>query len=97
MLMAMRFVSGLPHGAFFGVGSIVAERVADAGKRTEAVSIMIVGMTVANLFGVPLGTYISNVLSWRTTFAIVAVWGRGGADARKDVGAPVWSRCPIRG
>ena len=75
MLMAMRFVSGLPHGAFFGVGSIVAERVADAGKRTEAVSIMIVGMTVANLFGVPLGTYISNVLSWRTTFAIVAVWG----------------------
>lgn len=36
---------------------------------------MIVGMTVANLFGVPLGTYISNVLSWRTTFAIVAVWG----------------------
>lgn len=45
MLMAMRFVSGLPHGAFFGVGSIVAERVADAGKRTEAVSIMIVGMT----------------------------------------------------
>ena len=69
MLMAMRFVSGLPHGAFFGVGSIVAERVADAGKRTEAVSIMIVGMTVANLFGVPLGTYISNVLSWRTTFS----------------------------
>lgn len=74
-LLAMRFVSGLPHGAFFGVGSIVAERVADAGRRTEAVSIMIVGMTVANLFGVPLGTYISNVLSWRATFAIVALWG----------------------
>lgn len=36
---------------------------------------MIVGMTVANLFGVPLGTYISNVMTWRTTFAIVAVWG----------------------
>lgn len=74
-LLAMRFVSGLPHGAFFGVGSIVAERVADAGKRAEAVSIMIVGMTVANLFGVPLGTYISNVLTWRMTFGIVAVWG----------------------
>lgn len=44
-LLGLRFVSGLPHGAFFGVGSIVAERVADAGKRTEAVSIMIVGMT----------------------------------------------------
>lgn len=75
MLLLLRFVSGLPHGAFFGVGSIVAERVADAGHRTEAVSIMIVGMTVANLFGVPLGTYISNVLTWRATFGIVAVWG----------------------
>ena len=53
----------------------LAERVADAGKRTEAVSIMIVGMTVANLFGVPLGTYISGVVTWRATFGIVAVWG----------------------
>lgn len=74
-LMAMRFVSGLPHGAFFGVGSIVAERLADSGKRAGAVSIMIVGMTVANLFGVPLGTYISHVMTWRATFGIVAVWG----------------------
>ena len=71
----MRFVSGLPHGAFFGVGSIVAERVADKGKRAEAVSIMVVGMTVANLFGVPLGTYISGAVTWRATFGIVAVWG----------------------
>lgn len=75
MLMLMRFVSGLPHGAFFGVGSIVASQVADAGKKTEAVSIMIVGMTIANLFGVPLGTYVSNLLSWRLAFAIVAIWG----------------------
>lgn len=74
-LLAMRFVSGLPHGAFFGVGSIVAERVASADRRAEAVSIMVVGMTVANLFGVPLGTYICGALSWRATFAIVAVWG----------------------
>lgn len=74
-LMGMRFLSGLPHGAFFGVGSIVAERVADQDHRAEAVSIMIVGMTVANLFGVPLGTYISDAVTWRATFAIVAVWG----------------------
>lgn len=74
-LFAMRLVSGLPHGAFFGVGSIVAERVADRGHKTEAVSIMIVGMTVANLFGVPLGTYISNVLTWRLAFGMVGVWG----------------------
>ena len=74
-LLAMRFVSGLPHGAFLGVGSIAAERVADKGWRAEAVSIMVVGMTVANLFGVPLGTYISGVVTWRATFEIVAVWG----------------------
>ncbi|MDE7304761.1 MAG: MFS transporter [Alistipes sp.] len=75
VLLAMRFVSGLPHGAFFGAGSIVAEQVADQGHRTGAVSIMIVGMTVANLFGVPLGTYISGAITWRAAFAIVAVWG----------------------
>ena len=74
-LLAMRFVSGLPHGAFFGVGSIVAERVADKGRRAEAVSIMVVGMTVANLFGVPLGTLVSHLLSWRALFCIAGVWG----------------------
>ncbi len=74
-LLAMRFVSGLPHGAFFGAGSIVAEKVADQGHRTGAVSIMVVGMTVANLFGVPLGTYISSTLVWRAAFGIVALWG----------------------
>lgn len=59
-LLLMRFVSGLPHGAFFGVGSIVAERVADKGKTSQAVALMIAGMTIANLFGVPLGTLLSN-------------------------------------
>ena len=75
MLLAMRFVSGLPHGAFFGVGSIVAERVADPGHKTQAVSIMILGMTVANLFCVPLGTYLGSYLSWRLAFGMVGLWG----------------------
>lgn len=75
VLLTMRFVSGLPHSAFFGVGSIVAERVADADKRAQAVSIMIAGMTLANLFGVPLGTFLGNAVTWRAAFAIVAVWG----------------------
>lgn len=74
-LFAMRLVSGLPHGAFFGVGSIVAERVADTGHKTQAVATMIVGMTVANLFGVPLGTYISSALSWRLAFGMVGLLG----------------------
>lgn len=75
MLLLARFVSGLPHGAYFGVGSIVAEKLADKGKGSEAVSIMIAGMTVANLFGVPLGTSLSTLISWRVTFLLVGLWG----------------------
>ena len=55
MGLCARFVSGLPHGAYFGVGSIVASRLAEKGKSTSAVAIMIMGMTIANLFGVPAG------------------------------------------
>ena len=74
-LLTARFISGLPHGAYFGVASIVAEKLADKGKGSEAVSIMIAGMTVANLFGVPLGTSLSNSISWRVTFLLVGCWG----------------------
>ena len=71
VLLLARFISGLPHGAYFGVASIVAEKLADKGKGSEAVSIMIAGMTIANLFGVPLGTSLSNAISWRVTFLLV--------------------------
>ncbi|WP_294140198.1 MFS transporter AraJ [uncultured Sanguibacteroides sp.] len=74
-LMISRFISGLPHGAYFGVGSIVAEKLASKGKGSEAVSIMVAGMTIANLFGVPLGTFLSTLLSWRATFLLVGLWG----------------------
>ncbi|RGN51385.1 MULTISPECIES: MFS transporter AraJ [unclassified Bacteroides] len=73
-MIGARFISGLPHGAYFGVASIVAEKLADKGKGSEAVSIMIAGMTVANLFGVPLGTSLSTMLSWRLTFLLVGIW-----------------------
>ena len=75
LLLAARFISGLQHGAYFGVASIVAGKLADEGKSSEAVSIMIAGMTVANLFGVPLGTSLSHMLSWRVTFLLVGCWG----------------------
>lgn len=75
ILLLARFVSGLPHGAYFGVGSIVAEKLADKGKGSEAVSIMVAGMTIANLFGVPLGTSLSASISWRVTFLLVGCWG----------------------
>lgn len=75
VLLLARFISGLPHGAYFGVASIVAEKLADKGKGSEAVSIMIAGMTIANLFGVPLGISLSNSISWRVTFLLVGCWG----------------------
>lgn len=75
MLLCMRFISGLPHGAFFGAGSIVAEKVADEGKASQAVSVMIAGMTIANLFGVPFGTMLSHLLSWRLPFLFNTLWG----------------------
>lgn len=71
VFLAARFVSGLPHGAYFGVASIVAVRLADEGHKTGAVSIMIAGMTVANLLGVPLGTALSSHISWRMPFVLV--------------------------
>ena len=72
--LASRFISGLPHGAFFGVGIIVAERLADKNHSTTAVSIMVMGMTVANLLGVPLGTLLGETLSWRVIFAFSTLW-----------------------
>ena len=72
---AARFISGLPHGAYFGVGAIVARKLSAPGKESSAVAIMIAGMTVATLAGVPAGTFISNAVSWRITFVIVSVSG----------------------
>lgn len=75
LLFASRFLSGLPHGAFFGVGAVVASRLANKGKEARAIAIMFSGLTFANVVGVPLGTYIGHNYSWRYTFAIVAVIG----------------------
>ena len=74
-LFAFRFVSGLPHGCFFGVGAIVAQKIAPEGKQVRAVAYMITGMTVANLVGVPGGTYLTNNFSWRLAFLIVGIVG----------------------
>lgn len=74
LLLAARFISGLPHGAYFGVASIVAMKLAAEGKGASAVAGMIAGMTVANLAGVPLATFISHALSWRMVFCFVTFW-----------------------
>lgn len=74
-LLAARFISGLPHGAFFGAGAIVCSRLADQGKGASAVAVLIGGMTVANLIGVPGFTFVCHMLSWRLPFGIVALFG----------------------
>ena len=74
-LMIARFMSGLPHGAFFGVGSVVAAQLAIKGKEAQAISIMFAGLTFANLVGVPLGTKLGQVFSWRLTFGIISSLG----------------------
>jgi DHA1 family arabinose polymer transporter-like MFS transporter len=74
-LAIARFMSGLPHGAFFGVGSVVAAQLAAKGKEAQAIAFMFTGMTIANLAGVPLGTYIGHHYSWRITYGIIAALG----------------------
>ena len=74
-LAISRFMSGLPHGAFFGVGSVVAAQLVQKGKEAQAIAFMFTGMTIANLAGVPLGTYIGHHYSWRITYAIIAALG----------------------
>ncbi|WP_270090593.1 MFS transporter [Sphingobacterium sp. SYP-B4668] len=74
-LLLTRFVSGLPHGAFFGVGSVVAANLAKKGKEAQAISVMFTGMTIANLAGVPIGTYIGHHFSWRITYGIISCLG----------------------
>ena len=74
-LLLARFVSGLPHGCFFGVGAIIAQRVATNGKGNSAMAIMIAGQTLSNIFGVPLGTFLAHTVSWHAIFYIMACWG----------------------
>ncbi|OXN01142.1 arabinose efflux permease [Bifidobacterium vansinderenii] len=74
MLILARFISGLPHGAFFGTATLIAKTVADKGKEAQAVSAMVTGQTVANMIGVPAGTMLGEFLSWRLAFGVLAAW-----------------------
>ena len=75
ILLCARFLSGLPHGAYFGAGAIVCSRLADKGHGAQAVAVMVGGMTVANVFGVPIATWASDTFSWRVTFGGVSLLG----------------------
>ncbi|WP_249012352.1 MFS transporter [Conexibacter sp. DBS9H8] len=71
-LLVVRFLSGLPHGPYFGVASVVAGRMVSEGRRASAMSIVFAGLTVANVIGVPLSTLVGQHFGWRAAFALVA-------------------------
>jgi MFS transporter, DHA1 family, inner membrane transport protein len=73
--LAARFVSGLPHGAFFGIGGVAAASMVASGRRTAAMAVMFTGLTVANIVGVPLTTLLGQHTGWRLVFALVGVIG----------------------
>lgn len=74
MLEVVRFISGIPHGAYFGTATLVAKLVAERGREGQAVAFMVLGQTIANTIGVPGGTLLASLVSWRATFAFVAAW-----------------------
>lgn len=73
LVAVSRFLAGLPHGAYFGIGALVAADVLGPGKRAKGVAFVLTGLTVANIVGVPLGTLLGQQLGWRAAFAVVAV------------------------
>ncbi|MDT0549500.1 MULTISPECIES: MFS transporter [Streptomyces] len=75
LLVAGRVLAGLPHGAFFGVGAVVAARLVTEERRARAVATMFLGLTVANIVGVPVATLLGQRLGWRATFVVVAAIG----------------------
>jgi len=75
LLMAARVLTSFAHGSFFGVGSVVATGLVAPSKRASAIAIMFTGLTVANVLGVPFGTWLGQALGWRATFWAVAAVG----------------------
>ncbi|MDW5501982.1 MFS transporter [Pseudomonas lundensis] len=74
-LMLARIITALCHGAFFGIGAVVAANLVPPNRRASAVALMFTGLTLANVLGVPIGTALGQALGWRSTFWAVAVIG----------------------
>ncbi|KGT86446.1 arabinose transporter permease [Erwinia typographi] len=75
LLMVARVITALCHGAFFGIGAVVAASLVAPGKQASAVALMFTGLTLANVLGVPLGTWFGQLFGWRATFWGVSVIG----------------------
>jgi DHA1 family inner membrane transport protein len=74
-VVTARFVSGLPHGAYFGIAAIVAASLVAPDRRAGAVARMMLGLSLANVVGVPFATWIGQIAGWRAAFLIVAALG----------------------
>ncbi|UTN96817.1 MFS transporter [Serratia plymuthica] len=77
-LMLGRVLSAFCHGAFFGIGAVVATTVVAPNKKASAIALMFTGLTLANVVGVPLGTYFGQHFGWRAAFWAIAVLGAIG-------------------
>lgn len=93
LLMAARIATALCHGAFFGLGSVVAAQVVRREKRAQAIALMFTGLTLANVLGVPFGTALGQALGWRATFWAVVAIGVAAAIALyawlpRDIASP---------
>lgn len=102
-VLVARFLAGLPHGAYFGIASLVAADLMGPGMRARGVSMVLAGLTIANVVGVPAITWIGQVASWRVAYvavaalfalALVSVWAtvpqvavRRGASIRSELSA----------
>ncbi|WP_330183459.1 MFS transporter [Nocardia sp. NBC_01503] len=92
VMLLGRVVASLAHGAFFGIGAVVAADLVAPDRKAGAIAMMFTGLTVANVVGVPLGTLVGQQIGWRVTFGIVALLGVAGlagiAELVPDMPAP---------
>ncbi len=102
-MLASRFLAGLPHGAYFGVAAVIAASLADPARRGRAISMVMLGLSIANVVGVPFATWVGQQFGWRSMFLLVGLIGvatvvlirvfvpalpvRPGASIRGELGA----------
>ncbi|KAA6431377.1 MFS transporter [Agrococcus sediminis] len=73
LTLVARFAAAVPHGAYFGVASLLAARIMGPGRQGAGIALALSGLTIANVIGVPLGTWLGQAAGWRWTYAAIAV------------------------
>ena len=104
-MLAFRFLSGLPHGAYFGIAALVAASLVPPEKRTMAVGRVLLGLTVATIIGVPAANWLGQAVGWRWGFAVVMalaltcavmVWIFAPADRPSATASPLRELSALR-